>query len=291
MANPRTLALTALAMAAFAANSLLCRIALRQTGIDAASFTTIRLVSGAATLWLIVRSRRRVQSGGGNWGSAAALFVYAAGFSFAYISLPASTGALLLFGAVQATMIGYGFWRGERLRLPQLAGLALAIGGLALLLLPGLSAPPLAGALLMLGAGMAWGLYSLRGRGAGDPTRVTAGNFIRAAPLAVVLSLVLHARAAVNPAGIACALLSGALASGIGYALWYSVLPALKSMHAATVQLSVPILVAIGGIFFLGEAFKLRLMLAAAAILGGIALVIFERHDGPATAQAAPATD
>ena len=284
-------------MAAFAANSLLCRIALRQTGIDAASFTAIRLLSGAATLWLLARIGRRARSGGGNWRSAAALFVYAAGFSFAYTSLPASSGALLLFGAVQATMIGHGLWRGERLRLPQLAGLTLAFAGLAGLLLPGLSAPPLVGALLMLGAGVAWGIYSLRGRGAGDPTRVTAGNFLRAVPFAALLSLVMHARAAVNPAGIACAVASGALASGIGYALWYAVLPALKSTHAATVQLSVPILAAIGGILFLGESLTLRLALAAAAILGGIALVILEKRGGnksppPAHAEelAAPAT-
>lgn len=288
MASPRTLALTAVAMAAFAANSLLCRIALRQTGIDAASFTTIRLLSGAVTLWLIARSNRFARSGGGNWGSAAALFTYAAGFSFAYSSLPASTGALLLFGAVQATMSGHGLWRGERLRAPQLTGLALAFAGLAGLLLPGLSAPPLGGALLMMGAGIAWGIYSLRGRGAGDPIRVTAGNFIRAAPLAVVVSLVMPDRATVNPAGIACAVASGALASGIGYALWYSVLPALNAMHAATVQLSVPILAAIGGILFLGESLTLRLALATAAILGGIALVILEKRGGNESPPPAP---
>jgi len=170
-------------MVAFAGNSLLCRVALKHTSIDPASFATIRLISGAMMLWLVVRMRRGTHPSGGNWLSAIALFVYAAGFSFAYVSLPAATGALLLFGAVQATMIGHGIWTGERLKRPQLVGLVLAFGGLVGLLLPGLSAPPLYGSILMLGAGVAWGIYSLRGKGAGDPTQVTAGNFLRAVPI------------------------------------------------------------------------------------------------------------
>jgi drug/metabolite transporter (DMT)-like permease len=162
MSFARILTLTTLAMLAFAGNSLLCRMALKHTSIDAASFTTIRLVSGAIMLWLVVRFRSETSNGDGNWFSAFALFAYAAGFSFAYVSLPAATGALLLFGAVQATMIGYGIWAGERLLKPQLFGLILALAGLVGLLLPGLSAPPLSGSLLMLGAGVAWGIYSLR---------------------------------------------------------------------------------------------------------------------------------
>lgn len=278
MSSARIVVLTSLAMLAFAGNSLLCRIALRQAHIDAASFTAIRLIAGALVLWLIVRMRRGACAGAGNWLSASALFAYAAGFSFAYVSLPAATGALLLFGAVQATMIGYGIGTGERLLKWQLVGLALALGGLVGLLLPGLSAPPLSGSALMLGAGVAWGIYSLRGKGVGDPTRVTAGNFLRAAPMAIVLGLVMMNGATLNQAGFGYAIASGALTSGMGYAIWYTVLPALKATHAATVQLGVPVIAALGGVVLLGEAITLRLVLASLAILGGIALVILEKR-------------
>jgi drug/metabolite transporter (DMT)-like permease len=266
-------------MVAFAGNSLLCRLALKDTGIDAASFTTIRLVSGALILWVVVRVKQGPRDTGGDWWSAAALLVYAAGFSFAYLSLPAATGALLLFGAVQATMIGYGLWSGERLLRPQLLGLIMALWGLVGLLLPGLSAPPLVGSALMLSAGVAWGVYSLRGKGGGDPTNVTAGNFLRAAPVAILLSVLLHNDASLDMAGFGYAVLSGALASGLGYAIWYQVLPALKATKAATVQLSVPVIAALGGVVFLGEPISLRLALASVAILGGIALVILERRE------------
>ena len=278
----RVVALTVLAMLAFAGNSLLCRMALKHTTIDAASFTTIRLASGALMLWLLVRVRGGSHPGAGNWRSACALFVYAAAFSFAYLSLTAATGALLLFGAVQATMIGHGLWSGERLRKLQWVGLVLALGGLVGLLSPGLSAPPVAGSVLMLGAGVAWGVYSLRGKAAGDPTRVTAGNFLRVVPMAVVLSLVMWGGAALDRAGIAYALASGALASAVGYAVWYTALPALKSTQAATVQLSVPVIAALGGLVFLGEPLSLRLVLASVAVLGGIALVILEKRRGNA---------
>jgi len=277
MSYARIISLTSLAMIAFAGNSLLCRLALKHTGTDPASFTAIRLISGALMLWLIVRLRHATPAGKGNWPSAFALFVYAAGFSFAYVSLPAASGALLLFGAVQATMIGYGIWKGERLRGLQTLGVALAIGGLVGLLLPGLSAPPLLGALLMIGAGVAWGIYSLRGKGAGDPTRVTAGNFMRAVPITIVLSIFMLNFASVDTAGSIYAVASGALASGLGYATWYTVLPALKNTSAASVQLSVPVIAALGGIVFLGEPMTLRLVLASIAILGGIALVIVQK--------------
>lgn len=273
----RIFVLTAVAMIAFAGNSLLCRIALRDTGIDPASFTSLRLLSGAAVLGLIVQLRYRQQQGGGDWFSAFALFVYAAGFSFAYLSLSAATGALLLFGAVQATMIGFGLFRGERLSSLQVSGLVLALVGLVVLLLPGLSAPPLRGTLLMLAAGVAWAAYTLRGKRGGDATRVTAGNFLRAVPLTLLLSAFFLARANFDVPGVACALASGALTSGLGYAIWYTALPALKSTHAATVQLSVPVIAALGGIILLGESISLRFVLAAIAILGGIALVILER--------------
>lgn len=240
-------------------------------------------------LWLIARMSRRTHTGRGNWLSASALFVYAAGFSFAYVSLPAATGALLLFGAVQATMIGHGIWAGERLLRLQLVGLVLALGGLVGLLLPGLSAPPLFGSILMLGAGVAWGVYSLRGKAAGDPTRVTAGNFLRAVPIAAALSVLMYEGASLDSAGFWYAVSSGALASGIGYAIWYTALPALKATNAATVQLSVPVIAALGGIVFLGEPMSLRLVLASVAILGGIALVILGKQHANGAQQLAPA--
>jgi drug/metabolite transporter (DMT)-like permease len=278
MSRARIIVLTSLAMLAFAGNSLLCRIALKQTGIDAASFTTIRLLAGALMLGLLVRLNRRPSAGAGNWPSALALFVYAAGFSFAYVRLSAATGALLLFAAVQATMITYGVCKGERLRRLQLVGFVLALGGLVGLMLPGLAAPPLDSALLMLGAGAAWGIYSLRGKGSGDPTAVTAGNFMRSVPIAAALSLLLLSHISLDRAGMAYAVLSGALASGIGYAIWYRVLPAMKATHAATVQLSVPVIAAMGGIAVLGEPISVRSVLASTAILGGIALVILEKQ-------------
>lgn len=274
--------LTVLAMVAFAGNSLLCRVALKQTTIDPASFTAIRLFSGAVVLWLLLRARGGTPVTAGNWSSACALFAYAAAFSFAYVSLSAAAGALILFGAVQATMIGYGLWRGERLHGPQLAGLVLAATGLIGLLLPGLSAPPWQGALLMLGAGAAWGIYSLRGKTSGtsgDPLAVTAGNFLRTVPLTAGLSLVMMGHAMPDPAGAIFAIASGALASGVGYAVWYAALPGLKATSAATVQLSVPVIAAAGGMLFLGEPLTLRLLMCAAAILGGIALVIQRRQD------------
>ena len=266
--------LIAITMVAFAGNSLLCRMALAETGIDAASFTTFRLASGALVLGLLVRLFRSDHKGQGNWTSAAALFAYAALFSFAYLSLSAATGALLLFGAVQATMIGYGLWSGERLTPIQLCGFFVALGGLVMLLLPGLTSPPLLGALLMLGSGVAWGVYSLRGRGEGDPIRVTAGNFFLAIPFGLVLSLLFLTEANPVPAGVGLAIASGALASGLGYAIWYTVLPGLQATHAATLQLSVPVISALGGVVILGESISLRLVLASLAILGGIAIVI-----------------
>ncbi len=261
-------------MLAFAGNSLLCRVALKATAIDPATFTSIRITSGAVTLWILAS----VRSGGfkrvGSWPSAAALFAYAAAFSFAYVDLSAGTGALLLFGAVQATMILWGPRKGERLSALQCVGLSVALGGLVALLLPGLEAPPLAGASLMVAAGIAWGIYSLRGRGMQDPLAATAGNFLRAVPFTVVLSVALAMKAQVDVKGASLAIASGALTSGVGYAIWYAALRGLKSTSAATVQLSVPIIAAIGGIVLLGEPLTLRLVGASIAVLGGIALVI-----------------
>ncbi|HEY5674402.1 MAG TPA: DMT family transporter [Malonomonas sp.] len=277
MSHTRTVALTSLAMIAFAGNSLLCRIALKSTQIDAATFTTIRLISGAIILWLVAGMRSNTHNGRGSWVSSFALFTYAAGFSFAYVSLPTATGALLLFGAVQATMIGYGLLVGERLLRRQIVGLVLSLGGIVGLLLPGLSAPPLLGSVLMLGAGIAWGIYSVRGKGAGDPTRVTAGNFLRTVPIAAALSVFTFNSNSLDAAGFWYAVSSGALASGIGYAIWYAVVPTLKATNASTVQLSVPAIAALGGIAFLGEPITWRLALTSVAILGGITLVVLEK--------------
>lgn len=276
MSPMRIALLTLVAMIAFAGNSLLCRVALRETGIDAATFTSVRIVSGALVLWLIIRARDRGKAGtgSGSWTSAAALFGYAACFSFAYVSLSAGTGALLLFGAVQATMIGYGLWMGERLRPWQAVGLVLALSGLVGLVLPGVTAPPLVGSGLMLLAGVAWGVYSLRGRRAGEPIRTTAENFMRAVPMAVALGLAMLPWVSVDRMGVIYAVVSGALASGVGYAVWYTALRGLRATQAATVQLSAPVIAAAGGIVLLGERFEMRLVIASIAILGGIAIVL-----------------
>ena len=275
-------------MIAFAGNSLLCRVALRHTNIDAASFTFIRIVSGAVALWLIVRMRGRSLEKAGSWVSATALFAYAAGFSFAYLSLPAGTGALLLFGAVQATMIIWALRNGERLSVRQRIGLALAMAGLVALVFPGLSAPPLGGSILMFGAGIAWGVYSLRGKKSGDPSSATAGNFLRAVPMAAALSLLFLPWANLDRAGAGYAIVSGAIASGVGYAIWYTALPSLRGASAASVQLIVPVLAAAGGILFLGEAITLRFLVASVAVLGGIALVVIERERNVGTATKPP---
>lgn len=267
--------LTTLAMIAFAGNSLLCRAALRDTDIDAATFTLIRIVSGAIVLALLVGLRPgRPGWRAGSWRSALALFVYAIAFSFAYNGLTTAMGALLLFGAVQASMIGIGMVRGDRPLRWQWLGIVVAFTGLVGLLLPGLSAPPIPSAALMLAAGVAWGVYSLRAKGAGDPLQATAGNFLRAVPMAVLVSLIGLANSRLDGWGVALAIASGALASGIGYAIWYTALPLLQSTTAATVQLSVPVIAALGGILLLGEPLTVRLLVAGSAILGGIGLVI-----------------
>lgn len=276
--SPRTLLLTSLAMLAFAGNSLLCRLALRETAIDAASFTAVRLLAGACTLWLLLQLRQNRQAPAGSWAGAVALFTYAAAFSFAYLQLDTGVGALLLFGAVQLSMLLWGLLRGERLGLCASLGTALATAGLLALLLPGASAPPLLAALLMLLAGVAWGAYSLLGRGQGNPLAVTAGNFLRATPLALLLALAVLPQLNWDGPGLFYALLSGALTSGVGYAIWYSALPGLHASQAATEQLSVPILAALGGSLLLGEALTLRLLLSAVAVLGGIALVLSARQ-------------
>ena len=275
----RLATLVALALCGFAANSLLCRAALMRGAIDPASFTAWRLVSGAAMLALLCLARRagspRVN---GDWRGALALGTYAIAFAYAYVALHAGVGALLLFGAVQLTMIGAGLWRGERLRAAQWLGVVLATAGLAAMKLP-LGGAPLPGwpMLAMLGAGIAWGVYSLLGRGACEPLALTAGNFLRAAPFALLVPWLVPHPVTATAEGIGYAVLSGALASGVGYALWYAALPALRATQAAVLQLLVPVLTAVAGVAWLGEPLDARLLVGAAAILGGVALVVLRR--------------
>ncbi len=270
--------LTTATMIAFAANSILCRLALGDETIDAASFTTIRLASGAGLLLALSRWSSRGGKGGGkgggDWLSAFMLFAYAAAFSFAYVSLPAGTGALILFGTVQATMILAALRGGERPHVLEWAGLALAVAGLVYLVSPGLSAPAPAGSALMAAAGVAWGIYSLRGRGAADPARDTTGNFLRALPITLVLSAIALRDVSASPRGVALAIASGAVASGLGYVLWYMALKGLTATRAAIVQLSVPVIAAAGGVLLLAEAISVRLVLSSVLILGGVALAV-----------------
>jgi drug/metabolite transporter (DMT)-like permease len=274
---PRLALCTVLALLAFAGNSLLCRLALRGGGIDAASFTAIRLAAGALVLALLAAvharaSGTRAKGGSGDWTSAIALFAYAGAFSFAYLGLSAATGALLLFGAVQLTMLGRAFTLGERLAGRQWLGLLAALCGLGVLLLPGLQSPPPLNAALMICAGVAWGLYSLRGRGSRDPLRTTAGNFLLSLPFAAALLAWGWQHVHADRSGVLAALASGALASGVGYAFWYAALPSLRASTAGIVQLSVPVIAALGGIVLLGEPVGGRFAVAATLTLGGVAL-------------------
>ena len=277
-ATVRTAVLTVFALAAFAANSLLCRLALGGDSIDAASFTSIRLSSGALALWMLVKSAGapspsrapdRVASG--------MLFLYAIAFSFAYATLSAGTGALILFGTVQATMLAAALRSGERFTLSAWIGLALAVAGLVYLVLPGATAPPLGGATLMAIAGMAWGCYTLQGRGGGDPLHITAANFVQAVPPALMVNLLFVAQTEVSARGVILAVASGAIASGAGYVVWYTALRNLSATRAAAVQLAVPVMAAFGGVIFLNETLTGRLLVSTTAILAGIGIVLAQR--------------
>ena len=271
--------LAPLALLCFAANSILARFALRTGQIDAASFTAIRLAAGALALVLLLGARRRPPSPpSGRWTGALLLFLYAAPFSFAYLSLPAGTGALILFGAVQLTMIGSGLRAGERPHAREWLGLSAALAGLLYLNLPGVSAPAPLGAALMAVAGVAWGLYSLRGRSAVAPLAQTAESFLLATPLGMVLAGIALPHAHLSVPGVLAAIGSGAVASGGGYAAWYAVLPRLSATRAGTIQLAVPVLAALAGVGLLGEQLTPRLALSAAGILGGIGLAISARR-------------
>lgn len=271
--------LAALALGAFAANSVLARLALGTGHIDPASFTAIRLLSGAVALGLLLRARGGARATPtGRWAGALLLFLYAAPFSFAYVTLPTGTGALVLFGAVQLTMIGAGLRAGERPQVREWAGLLAACSGLVYLNLPGLGSPAPIGVALMAVAGASWGLYSLRGQSAGSPLPRTAASFLLAAPLGVVLAVARMGSLHMSTPGVLAAIASGALASGGGYAIWYSVLPSLSATRAGTIQLAVPVLAAAGGVAVLGEQISLRLVLSAVTILGGVALAGRSRH-------------
>jgi drug/metabolite transporter (DMT)-like permease len=269
----QTVALTAVAMLAFAGNSILCRLALRSTSIDPASFTAVRIGSAALALWLIAPAAKGRRDG--SWGSALALFAYAATFSFAYVGMPTGVGALVLFGAVQLTMIGWGFNKGERFNAVQLVGTVGAILGLVMLLLPRTNKDPLSAISigLMLTAGVAWGVYSLRGRGITNPLAATRANFILALPFAIALLLAFIPQH-VDMRGVLLAAVSGAITSGVGYMIWYSVLPRLRATQAATVQLCVPALAAFFGFVFLGETLTTDQWIAAVVVLAGVSLAM-----------------
>jgi drug/metabolite transporter (DMT)-like permease len=276
--STRAIALTAVAMLAFAGNSLLCRLALAPRAIDAASFAGIRIAAGALMLAAIMLARgegaalRRP-----DWRTVVALFAYVIFFSFAYLTLSAGTGALILFGAVQLTMFAVALRRGEHFPPLAWAGLVVAILGLVYLVSPGVTAPDAPGAVLMAIAGIAWGIYSLLGRGVADPLAATARNFLYAVPLAIVVSAAAFGGAHATATGVALAIASGAVTSGLGYAIWYAALPLLNATSAATVQLSVPVIAAIGGVILIGEPPSLRLALATVAVIGGVIVVLTQR--------------
>jgi drug/metabolite transporter (DMT)-like permease len=273
----RVAGLTVLALIAFAGNSVLCRLALADSSIDAASFTTVRLVSGAIALLIIlgVTSRGTRPASYGSWTSAAMLFLYAACFSFAYISLDTGIGALILFGMVQATMVAGALMAGDRPTVAEWIGWLLAIAGFVYLVSPGLTAPSPGGSALMAIAGIAWGIYSLRGRNESFALAGTTYNFVRSVPLVLVVSAFSLQDLHLTTNGVVLAILSGAITSGVGYAVWYTALQSITSMQAAMVQLSVPVLAAAGGILLLSESISLRLMVSSLLILGGIFLAIF----------------
>jgi drug/metabolite transporter (DMT)-like permease len=283
-----TFVYTALSLVAFASNSLLCRLALGGGSIDAASFTSLRIVSGALMLlaisWIAPRpsslhaAPRAERWALRDWRMPLVLFVYAITFSYAYVSLTAATGALILFGGVQTTMRAAALLSGERPQMSEWLGFASALLGLVILNAPGLTSPPVVGSVLMALSGVSWGFYSLWGRETTDPLAATTGNFIRATPLSLLVSLATLGRAHATAPGVLLAASSGALASGVGYVIWYSALPRFTATRAATVQLAAPVLASIGGVVLLSEPISLRLAISAVLILGGIGVAIAQRR-------------
>ena len=272
----RTLIYTVMALTAFAANSVLCRLALSQKVIDPASFTGIRLISGALVLLLLVFMFKRKNNPvvKGSWMSGAILFMYAVTFSFAYISLDTGTGALILFASVQITMITYALITGKKMTTIEWMGVLLAFVGFVYLILPGVTAPSMSGFLLMTLSGVGWGLYTIRGKGSLNPLEATAYNFLRTLPMVAILLVFSFKNLQATHEGIGLAILSGAITSGIGYTIWYLALRGLSAIQASVVQLLVPVIAAMGGVIFLSEMIPLRLIISALLILGGIGLVI-----------------
>ncbi len=269
-----------LALLAFAGNSILCRLALADGAIDPASFTSIRLISGAVTLLVVLSLSKSPQSddSAGSWLATIMLFAYAALFSFAYISLNTGTGALILFASVQVTMLLVNFLRGNRLHYLEWLGLLTACLGFVYLVLPELGRPSLSGFVMMAFAGIAWGAYTLLGQNSENPLRTTAHNFTRCIPIAALLLVIFVDQSQLSPYGLVLAIASGALTSGLGYAIWYAALKGLTTTQAAVIQLFVPVIAAVGGVAFANELISLRLLIAATLILGGIVLVISVRN-------------
>lgn len=280
--NPiaKTLFTTTIAIFAFAANSIFCRLALGESSIDASSFTVIRLFSGALALLIIVKlfGEKEQSDSKGSWSGASMLFLYAATFSFAYVSLATATGALILFGAVQFTMITVALISGDRLSLGEWAGVLVAFAGFIFLVMPMVTTPSLRGFVLMTTAGIAWGIYTLMGRQSKSPLSDTTYNFIRTLPLVIVMGLIFIQNAALTPRGVILAVLSGAVASGVGYTIWYIALGGLSATLAALAQLLVPVIAALGGIVFVSEPISFRFILSALMVLGGIALVVYGKQ-------------
>ena len=269
-----------MALIAFAANSVLCRLALGNQLIDASSFTLIRLLSGTIVLLIILGATRKAGTATtkGSWTASFMLFLYAITFSYAYISLDTGTGALILFGSVQITMILLSLMSGTRLAFIEWAGVIVAFTGIVYLVLPGLTTPSIIGFLLMTIAGSAWGVYTLKGRESMNPLMDTAYNFLRTTPLLLVLAITTFGNANYSTEGVLLALLSGGITSGIGYTIWYIALGGLSSTQAAVLQLSVPVIAALGGVIFVSEAVTFRLTMSAAMVLGGISMVILGRY-------------
>ena len=279
----KTILFTGLALIAFAANSVLCRLALGESAIDASTFTIVRLLAGAIVLTVImsiskIKSNSNTNSSTkGSWPASIALFIYALTFSFAYVTLDTATGALILFGSVQITMILMSIFSGNRLHISEWFGMAIAFTGFVYLILPGVTTPSVIGFLLMTVSGIAWGIYTLKGRGSKNPIMDTAFNFLRTMPFVIILAIVTFKYAHYSSEGILLAVLSGSIASGIGYMIWYSALSGLSVTQAAVLQLLVPVIAAVGGIIFVSESISFRLTVSSAMILGGILMVVLGR--------------
>lgn len=276
----KTLLLTGFALIAFAANSVLGRLALGEKTIDASGFTVIRLLSGAIVLLAILKisNNKSTSPTKGSWSASLMLFIYAVAFSFAYVTLDTGTGALILFGSVQITMILLSLISGNRLHITEWGGVSLAFIGFVYLMLPGVTTPSIMGFVLMTIAGIAWGIYTLKGRASANPLMDTTYNFLRTIPLIIILTIVTFHDIHLSADGILLAVLSGGIASGIGYTIWYIALGGLSITKAAVVQLLVPVIAALGGVIFVSEPITFRLTISATMVLGGILMVVLGRY-------------